>query len=120
MDAPIMGKTHRPPGKDLQPLLAAFAKNPVAALLRRIQDLAATVPAPTRGAPPDGSRESLPFALTFSATHMWKCSSPGTTAPPRVGAPNQVNIESTLTHRLTDTKTLSGPAALQRQGRESY
>ena len=65
MDAPIMGKTHRPPGKDLQPLLAAFAKNPVAALLRGIQDLASTVPAPTRGAPPDGSRESLPFALHF-------------------------------------------------------
>jgi hypothetical protein len=29
-----MGKTHRPPGKDLQPLAAAFAKNPRRSLLR--------------------------------------------------------------------------------------
>ena len=68
MDAPIMGKTHRPPGKDLQPLLAAFAKNPVAALLRRIQDLAATVPAPYAWRASRSKPRKFALRIAFSAT----------------------------------------------------
>ena len=62
-----MGKTHRPPGKDLQPLPAAFAKNPVAALLKGIQDLASTVPAPTRGAPPRSKQRKFALCIALSA-----------------------------------------------------